>query len=161
MDAEMIEMLRGSLRHVLTETTDRPLADRLADLGWDEVVADDEAVALLTLFEVKGDTRSPADALGPLLAGTSASAVGDASLAAAAVALPLSLNPLEPSSVVSGSELSVRGTLLVAPTDSTTLLVPVAGDDGIRLALVGSTKGFEFEAVAETDETQPWVTISG
>jgi Acyl-CoA dehydrogenase, C-terminal domain len=161
MDAEMIEMLRGSLRHVLTETTDRPLADRLADLGWDEVVADDEATALLTLFEVKGDTRSPADALGPLLAGAIADALGDPSLAGASVAFPTSLNPLEPSSTVEGSDLHVRATVLVAPTDATALLVPVEGADGIRLALVGSTKGFDIEAVAETDETQPWVTVTG
>ena len=46
LDADTVEMLRASLRHVLGEQSDRPLAERLAELGWDEVVADDPSTAL-------------------------------------------------------------------------------------------------------------------
>jgi len=161
MDADMIEMLRGSLQHVLTETTDRPLAERLADLGWDEVLADDEASALVTLFEVRGDTRSSADALGPLLAAALATGLGDASLESASVVLPRSLHPRELSSTVGGSELAIAGVLLNAPNDSTPLLVPVASPDGVRIALVTSAKGLDVAPVAETDETQRWVEARG
>jgi hypothetical protein len=160
MDAEMIEMLRGSLRHVLTETTDRPLGERLADLGWDEVLADDEATALLTLFEVKGDTRSSADALGPLMTGAIAGALGDASLSSASLALPISLHPLWPSSKVDGDDLAVRAVVMTEPTGS--LLIPVATDGGgTRFALVGSAKGLHVGPVAETDETLDLVTLMG
>jgi alkylation response protein AidB-like acyl-CoA dehydrogenase len=69
LDPDMLDMLRGSLRHVLTEESAAPLAVRLADLGWADVVDTDAATALRTLFEIKGDTLSPADALGPTLAG--------------------------------------------------------------------------------------------
>lgn len=68
LDPDMVDMLRSSLRHVLTEESTRPLADRLADLGWNDVVDTDPATALRTLFEIKGDTLSSADALGPSLA---------------------------------------------------------------------------------------------
>jgi hypothetical protein len=68
LDADMLDMLRASLRHVLTEASATPLADRLAELGWDEVVATDAPTALRTLFEIRGDTLADADALGPTLA---------------------------------------------------------------------------------------------
>ena len=64
-------MLRTSLHHVLTDSSDQPLADRLGELGWSDVVDQDEPTALQTLFEIKGETLSAADALGPTLAGTS------------------------------------------------------------------------------------------
>jgi alkylation response protein AidB-like acyl-CoA dehydrogenase len=68
LDPDMISMLRDSLRHVLTEDSTTPLADRLASLGWDEVIDTDAATALQMLFEIRGDTRSDADAIGPTLA---------------------------------------------------------------------------------------------
>lgn len=68
LDPDMLDMLRSSLLHVLTEESNAPLADRLAELGWDEVVETDAATALRTLFEIKGDTLSDEDALGPTLA---------------------------------------------------------------------------------------------
>lgn len=68
LDPDMLDMLRSSLRHVLTEESPAPLADRLAELGWDEVVDTDPATSLQTLFEIKGDTLSDADAIGPSLA---------------------------------------------------------------------------------------------
>jgi hypothetical protein len=78
LDPDMLDMLRGSLRHVLTEESATPLADRLADLGWDDVVDTDAATALRTLFEIKGDTLSGADALGPSLAAKYAELTGSA-----------------------------------------------------------------------------------
>src|SRR4051812_42932846 len=159
MDADMIDMLRGSLQHVLTEATDRPLAERLADLGWDEVLADDEASALVTLFEVRGDTRSSADALGPLLAAALATGLGDESLRSATVALPRSLHPHELSSTVAGSDLMISAVLLNPPSDSTPLLVPVGSAEGVRIASVASAKGLEVAPLAETDETQQWVEV--
>jgi alkylation response protein AidB-like acyl-CoA dehydrogenase len=68
LDADTLAMLRGSLTELLTERSSVPLADRLAALGWSEVLDADAATALRTLFEIKGETGSTADALGPALA---------------------------------------------------------------------------------------------
>lgn len=76
LDADMLTMLDASLRHVLTEDSTETLADRLAALGWDEVVETDAATALPLLFEIRGDTLSDADAIGPSLARRYADLVG-------------------------------------------------------------------------------------
>src|SRR4249920_3445968 len=93
MDAETLELLRTSLRHVLADGAGRPLADRLHELGWAEVVADDEPVAVRTLFEIKGEELSPADALGPRVAEVLARALASPEVATATVVLPPSLHP--------------------------------------------------------------------
>ncbi len=51
MDLDTQSMLRTSLRHVLTDSSTRSLAERLAELGWDDVLADDAPTALRMLFE--------------------------------------------------------------------------------------------------------------
>jgi Acyl-CoA dehydrogenase, C-terminal domain len=79
LDPDMLDMLRTSLRHVLTEDSTQSLDQRLATLGWDEVVETDAATALQTLFEIKGDTLSKADALGPSLARRYRELTGDQS----------------------------------------------------------------------------------
>lgn len=87
LDAETLEMLTGSIRHVLTEQSDRSLAVRLAELGWDEVVEQDAPNALRMLFAIKGETLSPADALGPELAAALADATGEPDLRTCSVGL--------------------------------------------------------------------------
>lgn len=87
LDAETVAMLQKSLHHVLGETADGPLDDRLAELGWDEVVAGAPSTALRTLFEVKGDLASSADALGPALTARLAQLTGDDALADTTVAV--------------------------------------------------------------------------
>jgi hypothetical protein len=88
MDSDTRDLLRTSLRHTLTETSTRSLSERLDELGWADVVADDEAAALGLLFEIKGNSVSSADALGPELSRYLASVAGDATLSAVAVGLP-------------------------------------------------------------------------
>jgi hypothetical protein len=55
--------LEDSARHlagqVLSEESDRPLADRLAELGWDDVVAEDAPTALRTLCPASGPSDVP------------------------------------------------------------------------------------------------------
>jgi Acyl-CoA dehydrogenase, C-terminal domain len=110
-DADTLDMLRASLRHVLTEQSDRPLSDRLADLGWDEVLADDASTAMRTLFELKGETLSTADALGPSLARTLALQTGDTSLGDVLVAFASPYGP----SAVSGGEVHIDAIALSPP----------------------------------------------
>jgi hypothetical protein len=88
MDSDTRELLRSSLRHTLSETSARPLSERLAELGWDDVLADDAPTALGLLFEIKGDTVSNADALGPELSRRLATASGNPALGSVIVGLP-------------------------------------------------------------------------
>ena len=132
MDTDTLDMLRTSLRHVLTQDSAQSLGQRLDELGWDEVVADDASTALRTLFEVKGDTVSSADALGPRLAAALAAAAGDADLATVVVALP---SPFGESVDDAGAgQLVVDALTLSAPPPGSTIVVPVGPNP--RLALV-------------------------
>lgn len=87
MDAEMYDLLRTSLERVLNETGTEPLAERLARLGWNEVLADDATGALALLFTVKGELAAGADALSSSLSAWLSHTMGDASLTDATVAL--------------------------------------------------------------------------
>ncbi len=130
IDSDMVAMLRTSLRHVLTEVSDRSLAQRLDDLGWDEVVATDPATALQTMFEIKGETLSSAAALGPELARVFRVHVGD-ELAGVVVGLasPFGANHLDGDTLhVEATALSVLdGASLVVPLDSRLAVCPSAG----------------------------------
>jgi hypothetical protein len=53
VDADTRELLQGSIRSLLLSRPDDLVAG-LADLGWDEVVADDEAAAVSLLFAEQG-----------------------------------------------------------------------------------------------------------
>ena len=129
MDNDTLDMLRTSLRHVLTEATTVPLSTRLAELGWDEVVADDPVTALHTLFTLMGDTVSSADALGPRLAAALADALGDPAVAAATVGLE---SPFGASTLAADGSLTVEAVVFTPPADSP-LVVRV---DDVHLAVV-------------------------
>ena len=127
LDADMLDMLRSSLQHVLTETSARPFAKRLADLGWDDVLAGDQSTALRTLFEVKGATLSNVDALSAELARAAAQSAGDATLATAAVGLPSPFGH----SVVTHDGVTID-TVLLAPPAGRSILTAV-GDHLARV----------------------------
>ncbi len=132
MDLETTEMLRTSLRHVLTESSNTPLADRLAELGWDDVVAADGPTALRLLFDIKGETLSNADAIGPRLAAALAEATGEASDRDVMIVVPTSAI----AGVAPTGELAVCGVVTSAPSTEVQLVVPVRADQGTRLARV-------------------------
>lgn len=155
MDHDTLDMLRTSLRHVLTEASDRPLADRLEELGWDEVVADDAPTALGALFELRGDTLSAADALGPQLSTTFAAAVADPSLASAAVVLPFGVE-----SSLAGGTLAVNGVVTSAPSAATAFIVAVGEGDALRVGVVAAG-ALSAAPLATTDESLPLALAHG
>jgi len=130
MDSATTEMLRASLRHVLTETGGPPLAVRLSELGWDEVLADDRTAALLALFDIKGETRSAADALDAVIGTT----LGAAPVANSVVVWPSSLHPGQLTSTMGDEVLEVSGIVLRSPGAGEAIIVPVTDNAGIRLA---------------------------
>jgi hypothetical protein len=138
MDAEMRDMLSSSLRRVLVDKSDRSLADRLVELGWDEVVADDAPTALRMLFEIKGEVLGHGDALGPLVARTVADSVGQPGLIGTSLVLPSSWDGDQLSGVIEDDKLVVDGLLFGLPSEGASLVVPVGHGPAIRLAVVGS-----------------------
>jgi Acyl-CoA dehydrogenase, C-terminal domain len=156
-DLDTLTMLRTSLRHVLTEDTTTPLATRLDELGWDEVVAGDPSTALRTLFEVKGDVVANVDALGPRLAAVLAQATDDDRLTPA-VTVGLA-SPFGPSLVTATGELQVEAMTLSAVTPGTTVVLPVGehGSSGSmqsqRLAMIVAGDDSSSSPLAGTDES--------
>jgi len=152
MDADTATLLRTSLAKVLSEDTDRPLADRLAELGWDEVVSDDAPTALQALFETRGVTLSGADALGPTLAWSIAGSVGRPGLAAAAVVWPATLHPDRLSSRLEGDRLVVDGITAAADLRPSIVVTAVVGAaPGPALAVIPAGSGWSRLALSGTD----------
>lgn len=151
LDAEQLAMLRGSLRHVLGEASRQPLGQRLSELGWDELVADDGPSAWGALFDVKGELAANVDALGPALAAYLADRAGEPSLADAVVALP---SPYGDSSESDGM-LAVEAITTVTPATAR-LVVPVGG----RLAVVDAS-GLVCSPIAGFDDLQGLQRVTG
>lgn len=160
MDHQTREMLRSSLSHVLVEDSGASLDDRLRELGWDDVLADDAPGALQLLFEMRGRTLSTADALGPVLARAIADALDAPELAAAVVVLPTTLHPVHLSSRVVGSELHVDGTALSPPGAGGPAVVPVADEGGsTRLAIVDRSGAGGWSWAPRHGGTDPTMTL--
>jgi hypothetical protein len=150
VDVETSDLLAASLRQVLVEESGRPLSDRLTDLGWDEVLAEDAPAALRGLFEMKGETLASGDVLGPLLAQAVASGEAMPSLTETSLLLPSSSDLHHLSGQVEGDDLVVDGLLLAQPAPDATIAVPVGGLGQVRMAVV-SAKEMAWREIAGTD----------
>lgn len=123
MDTDTITLLRTSVRALLQEDSD--VVSGLTDLGWDEVVAEDEAAAITVLFEEHGQCLSRSRCLDRVV--TSALGVDDYEV----VHPPL--GSADPSSILIGEHVEVdgitiggaapHGPLLVFTRDGTGVLV--------------------------------------
>ena len=68
MQSEEREMLRGSLRRLLTETDPVKLPAALDGFGWPELLASDPGEAVPALFETQGETVTASPALNAVMA---------------------------------------------------------------------------------------------
>jgi hypothetical protein len=150
LDADMLDLLRRSLHHVLTDASGQPLSERLSALGWSDVVDQDEPTALQTLFEIKGETVSSADALGPTLAAHLAAITGDARLTGATVALRSPFG----ASAVAGDTITIEAVVLATPSDL--IVCPVDG----RLAVCPTT-GITAAPLGGSDEALGLLRVTG
>ena len=169
LDESTREMLRKSLTLVLSDS-DGPIRDKLDDLGWDEVIADDPIPALRLLFDVKGTTLSSADALGPLLAGTIAARIGRPDLATAAVIVLVQLRSGHPVALLEAGRLDLIGLATAEPEPGCAVVVPVEQGASFSFALVpcdalrtvaavsgaDSSIGFEVRATVPTSAIE-WI----
>jgi len=151
MDDATSQMLRSSVGQVLRGDGERRLSDRLGDLGWDEVIADDFQGATAILFEEKGAMLGGGDALGPLLTRLLSGPLEDGGLGSASMILPLALHPDHPSTVVKSGKLDVRGIALSCPCGGSSV-TPVRDDRGsITLGRIGPDVTWECARIEGTD----------
>jgi hypothetical protein len=160
VDAEEIDLLTGSLRSVFAGT-DAGVAARLRELGWDEVAAADPAAATTLLFTEKGRALSAAalldDAVLPLLrAGLPASPPGGADL----VCYPYPGAGGGSAAGPSSTPLGVTGILLRRPGPDEGLVIPVADDGGVSLA-IGPARAFTVTPLSSLDHEAGWYAVSG
>jgi hypothetical protein len=152
MDAETRQLLSSSLTKLFGEPSDRSLTDRLGDLGWDEVVNEDESAALSVLFETKGEMAASGDALGPCLSRAISTSLGDPDLTSAVIVLPASMDPIHPSSYASNGSVSVSGLTLGPLIRGAQLVVPIGLPSGrFCLGLSTSDTAWSAEPVEATD----------
>lgn len=162
MDAETLDLLRTSLRHVLTEPDGRPFGTRLGELGWDEVVADDEAAATSMLFEEKGRSLAGVDALDLVMAREIPGSLGVPADQGVLV-LPAGLRPRLCSSRVVDDRLVLDGIALRPPDSGDHLVVPI-GDprpEGLAVVAAEYAERLTIEALDGIDPALGLVSIRG
>ncbi|MGV0793242.1 acyl-CoA dehydrogenase family protein [Mycolicibacterium sp. XJ1819] len=123
MDADTRDLLRDSLRAMFADDT-ADLLTELTEMGWDDVVSDDEAAAVDLLFTEQGR------------AGAASAALDDVILAAAGgvADAPVVVHPLgHARSTVTAGRLVVDGVVLHTPPDRPAL-VPDSGDSAFVVA---------------------------
>jgi hypothetical protein len=163
MDAEETAMLTASLQDVFGEADDGADVSRLlAELGWDDVVAEHPAEAMTLLFIEKGRALSSAalldDIVLPVLAGGLPAPAGSAGQpgSATAVCYPSPGAGWRPSSTAE----TVTGILLRRPEPDERIVIPVAEAGGITLA-VGPASDFALAPLSALDPGTGWYTVTG
>jgi hypothetical protein len=136
MDEVTADLLRTSLRAVLTEKPESSLGLSFAELGWAEVVAEHPVDAPLLLFETRGEVVPAVDSLGGFLASVASKRMGTQ---VGAVVLGPGLDLEDAAGRVEAAHVVVSGLVLADP-GPTPLAVAVGGPGGWRLALVEAAR---------------------
>jgi hypothetical protein len=148
VDQDQIELLRASVREVLIAEPDR-VEPLLAELGWDEVVADDEAAAARLLFAEHGRALGQAAALDTVVLPVLAAGLPGG---ADTVCYPCPASGWQSSSTPD----QIRGLLLRAPAPDARVVAPVAGTAGPALAVVAGRE-LSVTRNAGIDPSLPWL----
>jgi alkylation response protein AidB-like acyl-CoA dehydrogenase len=148
MDQDQSALLVATLRDVLSGPAG-DVDDKLADLGWAEVVAADSATATTLLFTEQGRALAAT----ALLDGIVLDAL---EVAADAVCYPTVATGATPSATAQG----VSGVLLRRPLPGTTVAVPVAGAGGTLVALVPA-ESLEVTLMRTFDPSLTWYAATG
>jgi hypothetical protein len=143
IETEELNLLAATVREVLAGPGDAVDA-RLAELGWDEVVAADPGAATQVLFTEHGRA----------LAGTAL--LDRVDLAALDVTADAVCYPSSGTAPTSGPA-GIRGLLLRLPAPSETVVVPLAGGN---LAVVPAS-GLAITPLRTFDSSLTWYAVSG
>ncbi len=179
MDAATIQLLRETLREAFAATERAAVTSALHDLGWDDVVAEDEARATSLLFEEQGRALATSDMLDAVLiraTGLPAVTPGGVTPGTARPhrvlyptpydSTPVAPAPHSPATVGTRSapgrdEPFVSG-LATGPVPPGTRLVAVLANGAEpALAVVETSTLTTVEAVAGLDPDTGWSQVSG
>jgi hypothetical protein len=142
MDSELLDLLRTSVRHVLMSADTTPIGERLIELGWRDVVADAPAAALKMLFEVRGDTLSPAGVLDVVLTDRLAELSSCEGASGRALLLAPTLRDVCPSGRLTDGRVDIDGVALSPVEPGAPVVVSMGAPDGaVRLGLVNVPHG--------------------
>lgn len=166
MDTESREMLRKTVRHLLTTTDAAQVPASLDELGWDDVAADDPEAAWGALFEEQGALPCSTAALDalvlPALAGAlrtdalPASTLSTASVAKVAVAYPDPRRGAAPTSTLSDGRVVLNGIAVATASRATRWLVPLS----CGVALVRAD-GVQLTPITGIDVDAGWSRVAG
>jgi hypothetical protein len=152
MDNEQAGLLADSLR-ALFGGADADVPRRLRELGWDDVAAEEPAVATTLLFTEKGRALSRAPLLDEvLLPGLAAGVPG----AVDAVCYPCPASGSRPSSTAERT----TGILLRRPEPDQRIVIPVCDADGTGLA-VRPAGELTITPLPSLDREAGWHAVSG
>lgn len=151
MDRQTQDLLRASIREVLAG--EQNLEDALAELGWDEVVADDARAATTILFTEQGHALANSRALdGVVLAGLDT--------VASTVVYPDASSAGAPTSWLDGDAVTVEGISLGPLASDGQALVFARAADSESLVAV-STESLQSAPINGFDLGARWVHVTG
>lgn len=153
MDADTLDLLRGSVRAVLGAGPEH-LQTGLDELGWDDVLDEDEAAAINLLFVEQGRTAIGSRTLDAVVSRAIGLESGDA------VGMVYPLGDPSPRSRSERGAVIIDGVVL-GKSDSGSLLVPTVVDGSTRILLVEPTQNIEYRQVSGFDPSSGIVAVRG
>jgi hypothetical protein len=153
------DSVRDTLRHLLAagKSTSR-LDVELQDIGWDDIVADDKARAIETLFEEHGRALATSDCLDALVGRVLTGALGPRA-ADAAVVYPCGGTSPSPSAN-GGASMRFRGIGMIRSRAAGYLIVLDHGDRRAGAILVPRSSA-EVTSARAMDPDLGWTVIEG
>jgi len=157
LDAATTELLTGSLREVLAHSPDgSALGDALAELGWDDVLADDQPGATTLLFTEHGRALATSRVLDTVLLTELAPSLPPPG--------PGPRVPFYPRGTAApvAPDAPLAGLLLGGLDDVAEVVVPVAFDGRVALSLVpADLLAAVTRPAAGFDPASPWLLVDG
>jgi len=155
MDAAELDLLRDALSDLVAAHAD-DLCAALDDFGWADLVEQEAAAAVDTVFRLQGTHLTAPTMLDDVLA---RALDPTAAAMVSAVLLPLPPSP-EPESAYGNAGVQVDG-LLTHPVDmGATVLVAARAVDGVCLLAV-PVAGLDQTPAGELDPRRPWTRLRG
>ncbi|HVX17385.1 MAG TPA: acyl-CoA dehydrogenase family protein [Acidimicrobiales bacterium] len=161
-DAE-VELFDQSIRAAAEQHRGADLDPALADLGWDDALADDPHLAVSRLFEVQGAVNATSSALDRVLSRALALPAADrdgASAAAATVVVLPTLGSSQPPGTLTDGRLSVTSALTTTAPSSRDRALVVARTTEHDVAVVVPTAALTSVGVSGLDPSLGLCSVS-
>jgi hypothetical protein len=154
MDADDLALFERSLRDATGRATGADLDAALADLGWDDALADDERSAVSLLFGLQGEAGVASSALSVVVAHALGRDDGWRAVLPAAGAS-------DPPGHDDGDRLRVHGLSFTGLADRDSVLVVASSGSGDTLACTVPTAALELRPVTGVDPDLGLLRVTG